>query len=379
MIFHRPSWFGPAVLALIVTLAGCDASLKESDPPLRAPVADSRPVEPDTARMPLAFPTRNIGLLTGELDAFYMEVNRDSIAGLREAGWEGGQYGFVRGPVETSYGPRFTQLHEGIDIRPLQWDEHGEPQDTVRAAMAGRVAYINTNPGSAYGRYIVLEHEWDGAPVYTLYAHLNAVSVQDGAAVRRGQRLGLLGYTGRGIWRERAHVHFEVALMLNRNEPVWFDCYYGAQADQHGLYFGTNLAGVDVPALYRALAENPALSFRDFLRQQPPGYQIALPGDQPLDLLARYPWLWDGDTPPRTDRPGSWLVTFTREGVPMRIAYQDEPVTRPEVIGVSRVISRNRLGTNGILARGDDRYVITATGLRYFSLIATTEDAPAPW
>jgi hypothetical protein len=305
-----------------------------------------------------------------------MEVDLDTIAGLREAGWEGGQYGFVRGPVGQGARKRFVQLHEGLDIRPLRRDAAGEPLDTVRAAMPGTVAYVNESAGSAFGRYVVVEHDWDGAPVYTLYAHLGETWVGEGDRVGRRAPLGRLGYTGRGIWRERAHVHFEVAMMLSEYAPVWFANYYGGQPDLHGRFFGTNLAGVDVPALFVAMREGPTLSFRAFVKGLPPGYRVALPGDRPLDVLRRYPWLWEGEAPPRPG-DGSWLVTFTAEGVPNAVAWSPRAVATPEVVWTDPAVYRKDCQTNGMLTRTAGGCVPSGQGRRYFALLATTAtDAP---
>src|SRR5690606_12945039 len=147
---------GLAVLVFAVALGfvGCDVA-EEGE--REAAAASERPAPPDTAALPLAFPTDNINLLTGDLAGFYMEVDRDTVSGLREAGWEGGQYGFVRGPVGSGMSKRFVQLHEGVDIRPLYRDEAGEPLDTVRAVMSGTVAYVTAGAGGAFGRYVVIE------------------------------------------------------------------------------------------------------------------------------------------------------------------------------------------------------------------------------
>src|SRR5258707_1863530 len=79
--------------------------------------------------------------------------------------WTSGGFGCVR--------TEGWQMHEGLDIKCLQRDAHGEPADPVLAAADGTVAYINTRSSlSNYGNYIVLRHEVDGLEVYTLYAHL---------------------------------------------------------------------------------------------------------------------------------------------------------------------------------------------------------------
>jgi hypothetical protein len=53
--------------------------------------------------------------------------------------WQGGQYGFVRDPVETAAGTIYTRFHEGMDIRPMRRDARGEPIDEVRAVAGARV------------------------------------------------------------------------------------------------------------------------------------------------------------------------------------------------------------------------------------------------
>ncbi|HLT48555.1 MAG TPA: M23 family metallopeptidase [Rubricoccaceae bacterium] len=368
---------GAAALGCAFTLGfvGCDvASDGELDARAEAP-AEARP---DTAALPLALPTGNIALLTGDLPGFYMEVDRDTIRGLRRAGWEGGQYGFVRGPVGAGADRRFVQLHEGVDIRPLHRDEAGEPLDVVRAARAGTVAYVNDAAGSAFGRYVVVEHDWGGSPVYTLYAHLADVAVAEGERVGRSAPLGRLGYTGRGIWRERAHVHFEVAMMLNEHAPAWFANYYAGQPDLHGRFFGTNLAGVDVPALFAALVERPDLTFQQFVQSRPAGYRVALPGDRPLDVLRRYPWLWEGEAPPRPG-DGAWEVTFTAEGVPMGVSWSPRAVAAPEVVWTDPRVLAKQCQTNGMLARAGGRCVPSGQGRRYFALLAATADGAPHW
>ncbi len=293
-------------LLLFVFLTGC-----ETEPVEPLPAADTTAVGPDLASaleqaeqrraeigparepLDLRFPTGNDALFRDK-SAFFAALDLDRIPGLREYGWEGGQYGYVRNPAKGSRGMIFSRPHEGLDIKPLYFDARGEPADTVRAIADGRVVYANRGRGSSsYGQYVVVEHEWDGAPVYSLYAHLERVDVNEEDSVAAGDPLGRLGYTGRGTARHRAHVHLEVNLLLNEHFKPFFDAFYGSR-NAHGIYFGRNLAGLDVEALYRVHRNNPTFSFREFVRRRPLAYRIAIPGTYPLDLLRRYPWLADG-------------------------------------------------------------------------------------
>ena len=46
-----------------------------------------------------------------------------------------------------------------------------------------------------YGNYVVLQHEIPGfdEPVYTLYAHLSEIDVEEGDEVKAGDQIGLVG------------------------------------------------------------------------------------------------------------------------------------------------------------------------------------------
>ena len=407
---HRPAL---ALAALLVTaaLAACQAE------PVQ-PIGDSpTTIEPATVAadpgLALRLPTSNAPTPGGEA-AFYMGVGQDTVQNIRTASWQAGQYGFVRDVIRTPIGYTFNRLHEGLDIAPVGRDANGEPLDTVRAAYDGVVAYAFKSTGSAFGRHIAVEHDWGAGPVYTLYAHLNEVLISEGDSVASGEAIGRLGYTGRFINRERAHVHFEVDFMLNDNIQPWLKRHYG-RAVPHGRFFGTNLAGLNPTDLMEA-AQAPDFDFIEYVRAMPVGYRVAVPGDRPLDLLNRYPWM-------RTDRPlptspappagtaralapradtlappdtaprplpaapdadiqngtGSWEVAFTQAGVPIGARRIAREVTGPTVTYVSDEIRQGYLSTNQMLSRrGDDYQVSSPRGMRYFGLLTTTAQS-APW
>lgn len=94
--------------------------------------------------------------------------------------------------------------HSGLDIIAPQ----GTP---VKAATAGKVVSVNGSAGAAYGNYVALEHS---GGIYTLYAHLSAVTVSVGQSVSAGQQIGNVGSTGNS---SGPHLHFEV-----RTDPSAF-------------------------------------------------------------------------------------------------------------------------------------------------------------
>jgi len=401
----------PARLVLLaLALAGCELS-SSSGPPSETPT--SAPTEPAavgetdvasdsiaraaaapdsvtaSARMDpiggedgglsLVLPTANHGVINGHPETFYQGLNV-TVDSLREERWEGGQYGFVRDEIPTVFGRRtFRRVHEGVDIAPVGRDRSGDPIDTVRAIDSGRVAYVNASAGgSSYGKYVVVEHTWSGSKVYSLYAHLSQTFVTAGQAVRQSDALGKMGYTGRGLGRDRAHVHLEIAFMVNRYEPLWFASTFGSN-DVHGRFFGTNLAGVPPADLYLALQEDPTLTFPEFVRTLDEGYVVDLPGRQPLDLIERYPWLGAEAAEANPADVPSWRVSFTQEGAPIGVEVGDEEVEKATVDGVSLWIWLTDGSTNRMLQRRGLSYEPTRRGYSYFSLYSTTAAGAPRW
>lgn len=106
-----------------------------------------------------------------------------------------------RARVTAGYGEQRTlngvkpSQHYGLDLA-------GRLGAPVAAANDGRVVLVRDCWAS--GKTVVV---WHGAGVYTTYFHLSRAAVGEGEAVRRGQRLGLVGATGRA---SGPHLHWGV-------------------------------------------------------------------------------------------------------------------------------------------------------------------------
>jgi hypothetical protein len=313
----------------------------------------------------LVLPTDNDALFSGDGPAFYQYIERD-YQGVKSTPWEGGQYGSVRDPKDTAAGVVYTRFHEGIDIRCLHRDANGEPLDEVRAIADGKVAHVNVVPGySNYGKYVVIEHHWDGSNYYSLYGHLSSIAVQPGEPVRRGQRIGVMGYTGTGINRERAHLHLELCLMFSRQFEAWYDTFFRNDPNRHGIYNGMNLAGLDVARLYLALRSNPALTVPEFLNHEETFYKVALPKARQFDLSQLYPWMLATGT----RNGGSWEVSFAASGVPLRIEASDRRVAQPELSYVRKTPTEYSYVTRDIVAGHQGNAHLTNYGAQLMRLL----------
>jgi murein DD-endopeptidase MepM/ murein hydrolase activator NlpD len=122
-------------------------------------------------------------------------VVKEKVNATRGFGWP------VVGKISSSFGWRRDPVrggrdfHTGLDIRAPRGRQ-------VVASSAGKVVHSGWMGG--YGQTVVIQHP---GGVTTLYAHCSKLLVKAGANVRRGQRIALVGSTGRSTGN---HLHFEV-------------------------------------------------------------------------------------------------------------------------------------------------------------------------
>ncbi len=298
----------------------------------------------------LVLPTDNDALFSGGGPTFYQYVERN-YNGAKSTPWEGGQYGFVRDPTGTSGGVIYTRFHEGIDIRALRRDAHGDPLDEVRAIADGRVVHTNLVPNySNYGKYIVIEHRWDGSNYYSLYGHLSSIAVRLDDTVKRGQPIAVMGYTGTGLSQERAHLHLELDLMLSDRFEGWYNAFFKNDPNHNGIYNGMNLAGLDIARLYLALRKNPSLTIPDFIKTEEIFYKVTLPKSRHFELPKLYPWMLAG---PERNEKSSWEISFARSGLPLKMGLSEKHVTQPELSYVKKgSIDNSYLSRDVISGRG---------------------------
>jgi murein DD-endopeptidase MepM/ murein hydrolase activator NlpD len=317
-------------------------------------------------RLDLALPTGNDALFRGGGPQFYQYVER-VYKGVKSTPWEGGQYGFVRDPVETVVGLIYTRFHEGMDIRPLERDGRGEPVDRVRAIADGKVVHTNLMPGySSYGKYIVVEHEWEGSNYYSLYGHLSSVSVKSGQDVLKGDQIAIMGYTGAGLNQARAHLHLELNLIINHQFNAWHAAFIKKEPNHNGIYNGINLSGIDIAHLYLALRQNPTLTIPEFLRSEEPFYKMTVPRSPHFELVKNYPWMLQGATGVKTS---SWEISFTRSGVPLKVQPSDEQVEQPKLTYVKKSPIDYRYLTRGVIDGHAGHAHLTESGEQLMRLL----------
>lgn len=101
----------------------------------------------------------------------------------------------------------YRSWHKGIDIA----NHSGGP---ILAADAGTVVVAGWPDNGGYGNRVVLNH---GNGYLTLYAHMSRIDVVVGQTVGKGDRLGMMGSTGRSTG---THLHFEIRSIQGNLDPL---------------------------------------------------------------------------------------------------------------------------------------------------------------
>ncbi len=119
-----------------------------------------------------------------------------------------------------------VRMHKGVDFSAPR----GTP---VVASADGVVTSVGHN--GAYGRIIEIDH---GGGMSTRYAHLDAITIQEGAKVRAGRMIGTVGRTGRTTG---ANLHFEVLVdnvQINPMRAAAWTSFAGNErrAPRHRIY-----------------------------------------------------------------------------------------------------------------------------------------------
>lgn len=139
----------------------------------------------------LIFPGQQIRIPGGEVEAPAPKPEPPKVTTQYAAPVDGMVTQSYRNPGNYSAG-----FHTGVDLSC-------STGQAVRSAGPGTVVATG-GEGAAYGNHVKVKHP-DGR--YTLYAHLNSVSVSNGQSVDGGTIVGACGSTGTSTG---AHLHFEV-------------------------------------------------------------------------------------------------------------------------------------------------------------------------
>jgi murein DD-endopeptidase MepM/ murein hydrolase activator NlpD len=113
----------------------------------------------------------------------------------------------VQGRLTSRFGYRGKRAHEGIDLA-------ARPGTSIRAAESGRV--IHSGRLGDYGQVVILKH---AGHYRSVYAHASKTLVRKGEFVEKGQRIALVGTSGRVTG---PHLHFEIRRQESARDPMLY-------------------------------------------------------------------------------------------------------------------------------------------------------------
>src|SRR5262249_428469 len=96
--------------------------------------------------------------------------------------------------------------------------------------------------------------------------------LRPGQTVKAGEKLAVMGRTANtheGISKDRAHVHFELNLLVNDRYAKWHQAALLGQRNDHGEWNGRNLLGLDPRLIFMQQREQgPKFSLLNFIEHQ---------------------------------------------------------------------------------------------------------------
>lgn len=131
------------------------------------------------------------------------------------------------GPRNISNG---SSKHHGVDINPVTIS------DIACASRAG-TAYTYNSRGER-GNTVIVDH---GDGYYTVYQHLNKITVSNGSKVKAKQELGYCGVTGLNP-TNGVHLHFEILFCAyGGGNQAYIDTTWTPKEEEGGYRWGTNV------------------------------------------------------------------------------------------------------------------------------------------
>jgi hypothetical protein len=132
------------------------------------------------------------------------------------------------GCLSSGFGYRHGSFHSGLDISAAK----GDP---IIACADGTVVFTGSRKGfRSYGQTVLIDH---GNDVFTHYAHASRLLVKAGQKVRRGDKIALVGSTGRST---SPHLHLEVRVGSQLFNPY----AYFAPRELRGVQVARGFSGV---------------------------------------------------------------------------------------------------------------------------------------
>ena len=211
--------------------------------------------------------------------------------------------------------------------------------------------------------------------IYSLYAHLSAIrpDLKIGEAVKAGEVIATMGRTSSAetITKERAHVHFELNVLVNDNFAAWFK-KNSTERNDHGEWNGQNLNGLDPREIL--LGEHDPkgkFSLLNFLRSQTELCRVLVRATN-FPYLKRYPQLVLRNPEAEKEGVAGYEMALNYNGVAFalmpRAASEIKGRAKFQLLSVNEAEKRANHCRQLVVKRGG-HWELTDKGLRELELL----------
>ncbi|HEX2861165.1 MAG TPA: hypothetical protein VHN79_05980 [Lacunisphaera sp.] len=147
--------------------------------------------------------------------------------------------------------------------------------------------------------------------------------------MNRGQVIATMGRSAGGyaIPKERAHLHFEIGLMLTENFHSWFVWKKFGSPNRHGVWNGMNLIGVDPKDFLDQWRRRRVDNFQQYFSGLKSAVRLRVATTHVPDFIRRYPALL---RKPIDGLVGGWEVQCDVTGLP----FAWTPLSHNQVVGM---------------------------------------------
>jgi peptidoglycan LD-endopeptidase LytH len=216
----------------------------------------------------------------------------------------------------------------------------------------------------------------EGIEIFSLYAHLSGLApgLVAGKRVAAGETIATMGRSSSAevIAKDRAHLHFELNLFVNDRFAAWFRQSKPGERNDHGIWNGHNLLGLDASQIL--LAERPGekrFNLLEFLRRQPELCRVQVRVKN-FPFLKRYAALVQKN--PLAEKQGiaGYEIVLNYNGVPCVLVPRTESELKSKnkffLLSVNETIQRANPCGKIVMQRGG-RWQLTENGRQEIELL----------
>jgi len=162
-----------------------------------------------------------------------------------------------------------------------------------------------------------------------------------------------------------------MGFLVNRRFAEWFE-KYGKESSRdrndHGLWNGNNIEGVDPVPLFKASAEGKPLTIRQIFVREKALFMVRVPANRDFfDWQKRFPFQVEGGVV--GPMPASWDITCNAIGMPLQFKRSSVRVSEPEVIWFDFNRPVGKSFSRGLVRRSGKQASLTERGKKWFSLL----------